>query len=53
MAESIMGDYKKVGDIVVAHSMTTSQDGQEFMRMTMTKVTFNSNLEDSFFKMSK
>jgi outer membrane lipoprotein-sorting protein len=53
MAESIMGDYKKVGDIVVAHSMTTFQDGQEFMRMTMTKVTFNSNLEDSFFKMSK
>jgi len=53
MAETIFGDYKKVGDIVVAHSMTTFQDGQEFMRMTMTKVAFNSGLEDSFFKMSK
>jgi outer membrane lipoprotein-sorting protein len=53
MAETIFGDYKKVGDIVVAHSMTTFQDGQEFMRMTMTKVAFNSSLEDSFFKMSK
>jgi outer membrane lipoprotein-sorting protein len=53
MAESTFGDYKKVGDILMAHSMTTYQDGQEFMRMTMTKVTFNSSLEDSFFKMSK
>jgi hypothetical protein len=33
--------------------MTTYQDGQEFMRMTMTKIVFNSNLEDSFFKMAK
>ena len=53
MAETILGDYKKVGDVVVPHSMTTFQDGQEFMRMTMTKVTFNTNLEDSFFKMNK
>jgi len=53
MAETILGDYKKVGDVIVAHSMTTFQDGQEFMRMTMTKVAFNSSLEDSFFKMSK
>ena len=53
MAETLFGDYKKVGDVVVPHSMTTYQDGQEFMRMTMTKVAFNSNLEDSFFKMSK
>jgi outer membrane lipoprotein-sorting protein len=53
MAETIFGDYKKEGDVVVAHSLTTSQDGQEFMRMTLTKVTFNSNLEDAFFKMTK
>lgn len=53
MAETVFGDYKKVGDLVIAHSMTTSQDGQEFMRMTISKVTFNSNLDDSLFKMSK
>jgi len=53
MSESILGDYKKVGDVIVAHSMTTFQDGQEYVRMTMTKVSFNSGLEDSFFKMGK
>ena len=53
MAESIISDYKKVDGIVMAHSMTTSQNGQEFMRMTITKVVFNSGLEDSFFQMPK
>ena len=53
MAETITTDYKKVDGLLIAHSMTQFQDGQEFMRMTMTKVTFNSNLEDSFFKMTK
>jgi outer membrane lipoprotein-sorting protein len=53
MSETTFGDYKKVGDVTMAHSLTTNQDGQEFMRMTITKVTFNSGLEDSFFQMSK
>lgn len=53
MAESIFGDYTKVDGVVMAYSLTTYQDGQEFMKMTITKVAFNSNLEDSFFKMSK
>jgi outer membrane lipoprotein-sorting protein len=53
MAETITTDYKKVDGLLIAHSMTTYQDGQEFMRMTMTKVAFNANLEDSFFKMAK
>jgi outer membrane lipoprotein-sorting protein len=53
MAETITTDYKKVDGLLLAHSMTQYQDGQEFMRMTMTKVAFNSNLEDSFFKMAK
>lgn len=51
--ESILGDYKKVGDTTVAHSMTVYQNGAEFMKMTFTKITFNSGLEDAFFKMSK
>jgi outer membrane lipoprotein-sorting protein len=53
MAETVFSDYQKVDGAVIAHSFTTSQDGQEYMKMTLTKVTFNSNLEDSFFKMSK
>lgn len=53
MAETVFSDYQKVDGAVIAHSFTTYQDGQEYMRMTLTKVTFNSKLEDSFFKMSK
>ncbi len=53
MTESVFGDYRKEGDVMIAHSMTTLQDGQEFMKMAITKVTFNSNLEDAFFKMTK
>lgn len=51
LAETILGDYKKVEGIFVPHTFTTFQDGQEFMRMTITKVTLNSNIEDDFFKM--
>jgi len=53
MADTIFSDYRKVDGAVIAHSFTTYQDGQEYMRMTLTKITFNSNLEDSLFKMSK
>jgi outer membrane lipoprotein-sorting protein len=52
-AETIMADYKKVGDTTVAHSMTIFQGGTEFMRMTFSKVAYNTTIEDSFFKMSK
>lgn len=51
-SESITSDYKKVEGIMMPHSITTFQDGQEFMRMTITEITFNSDLEDSFFKMN-
>jgi len=53
MAETVFSDYRKVDGAVIPHSFTTYQDGQEYMRMTLTKISFNSNLEDSFFKMSK
>jgi outer membrane lipoprotein-sorting protein len=52
-SETIFGDYRKEGDAMVAHSMTILQDGAEFARMTLTKVTFNSGLEDSLFQMSR
>ena len=53
LTESVFGDFRKVGDVTLAHSVATSQDGQEFMKMAITKVAFNQGLEDSFFKMSK
>ncbi len=53
LSETIFGDYSKEGDVLVAHTMTILQDGAEFARMTLTKVTYNSGLEDSLFQMSK
>jgi outer membrane lipoprotein-sorting protein len=50
-AETISSDYKKVGDMMAAHTQTVYQNGAEFMRMTFTKFSFNTGLEDSFFKM--
>lgn len=53
MQESVVGDYKKVDGILMPHSMTTYRDGQEFMKMTITKIAFNAGLEDSLFQMAK
>ena len=52
-SETTLSDYKPVNGIPVPNSMTIKQDGQEFMKMTITKVSYNSGLEDSFFKMTK
>jgi outer membrane lipoprotein-sorting protein len=52
-SETTLSDYKTVEGVPVPHSITIYQDGQEFMKMTVTKVTYNSGLEDSFFKMTK
>ena len=51
--ETVFEDYKKEGDLMVAHKMIVYQGGAEFIRMTFTKVVNNSKLEDSFFMMSK
>lgn len=52
-SESIFKDYKKVDGVLIAYSQTTFQDGEEFSTMTFTEVSFNTGLEDSFFKMSE
>ncbi|UCH98025.1 MAG: hypothetical protein JSV88_14555 [Candidatus Aminicenantes bacterium] len=49
-SESIMSDYKKVEGMMVAHSITTYQGGQEYMKFTITEISFNSDLENSLFK---
>jgi len=50
VVETVFADYKKVGSVILAHSMTTYQNGEEFMKMEIAEVKFNTNLEDSFFK---
>ncbi|MGA2362441.1 MAG: hypothetical protein ABSG73_08260 [Candidatus Aminicenantales bacterium] len=52
-AESYPSDYKQVNGVIMAHSIRTLQDGSEYMKLTFTKITFNSNLADSLFTMSK
>ena len=51
--ETFMSDYRKVGDAMVAYGIRTLQDGAEFMVMTISKITYNTGLEDSMFAMSK
>lgn len=51
--DMVFSDYKKVDGIMMAHSMTILQGGEEFGTMTLTEVKFNSGLEDAFFKMEK
>jgi outer membrane lipoprotein-sorting protein len=49
--ETFTTDYTKIDGMMVAHTMTTYQDGEEFMTMTLTEIKLNSGLEDSLFKM--
>lgn len=51
--ETYLSDYKEVEGIMVPHSITTFQESEEFMKITLTEVSFNAGLEDSLFKMSE
>lgn len=51
-AETILEDYKPVEGMMTPHTLTVFQDGEEFITITMTEVTYNTDLEDSLFKMS-
>jgi outer membrane lipoprotein-sorting protein len=52
LSETLLADYRKEGDLMAAHSMTINQDGAEFARLTLTKITYNSGLQDSLFRMA-
>ena len=52
-AEVLTTDYKKVDGVVIPHSITTFQDQEEFMIMTIIEVKLNTGLEDSMFKMGE
>ncbi len=49
--ETIQSDFRKVNGMIFPYSMIIYQDDEEFMKLTLTDVTFNSGLEDSLFKM--
>ncbi len=49
-AETFNTDYEKEQGLVVAKSINILQDGQEFMRLKISKAVFNSGLEDQLFK---
>jgi outer membrane lipoprotein-sorting protein len=50
---TVMSDYKKVDGVMIAHSLISGPEGWETVKFTITKVTFNTGLEDSLFQMKK
>jgi outer membrane lipoprotein-sorting protein len=52
-SEIFPSDYKEVGGMMIPHALKIFQEGREFMKMTFDKVSFNSGVDDSFFKMPK
>lgn len=50
--EQLISDYKKVNGMMIPHTITTYQNGTEYMKITITEIKFNTGLEDSFFKMN-
>jgi hypothetical protein len=48
-SESYMSDYRKVGGTMVAYATRVTQNGAEVQRITLTGVTYNSNLDDALF----
>lgn len=47
--ESVLGDYRKVGGLMINHSLRTFQGGAEIMRLTLSSVVFNTGLDDALF----
>ncbi len=51
--ETFESDFKKVNGITIAYTIIIFQGGEEFMKLTLTDVSFNSGMEDSLFKMNE
>ncbi len=51
---TFMSDYKKVDGVMIPHSLTfRGGEGGDYMIFRVTKVSFNTDLEDSLFQMKK
>jgi outer membrane lipoprotein-sorting protein len=51
MIETYQSDYKEIEGTMVAHSIITYREGEEFMVSTLSEVKYNTGLKDSLFKM--
>ena len=52
LSDTIVGDYKEVGGVLMAHSMDTGQAGQPVrQKMTVDTIDINVALDDARFKM--
>ena len=49
--ENFTTDYKEVDGVLIAHTATTYQDGEEYLTLTITETKFNTGIEDSLFVM--
>jgi len=52
-SEIFPSDYKKVEGVSIPHTINVFQGNQEYLKMTIEKVSFNSGIEESFFNMPK
>jgi outer membrane lipoprotein-sorting protein len=48
-AETYSSNYQKVGGLMVPYALRIVQNGAEAQRVTVTAVTFNTNLDDALF----
>jgi len=48
-SETYSTNYQKVGGTLVPYSIRVVQNGSDFQRLTITAVTYNTNLDDAFF----
>jgi outer membrane lipoprotein-sorting protein len=49
--EQFESDYKSVNGLTIAHSIITYTNGQEYTKIALAKVSLNTGLDDSLFKM--
>jgi hypothetical protein len=49
-AQELMGGYKAVGGIQIAHSTRILYDGEPFISVTLTSVKVNSGVDPAIFK---
>jgi len=48
-SETYTTNYQKVGGVMVPYSLRVVQNGADAQRITVTAVTYNTNLDDAFF----
>lgn len=52
-SESYTTNYQKVGGLMVPYAVRVVQNGADAQRMTITAVSFNTNIDDAFFALKR